>query len=610
MRSALVAVGAVAVLFFVAPGVAQAACSDDEWHNNFKRCLSELEDVPPSSCKEAPVPSSPDAGMAGWFAQEPEWLKDPDFRDGDYAVPHGSYTNYGYAGYELPVFAQDCIGAVVPDGDSAGNSLASLEFTLATGIIGASNGLREAAWTPAGMWGWANDFLDAASEAIYQQVFSVFGAITVGLVGIYLLWRSRQADMSMAVTTAGWAVLILVLVTAVARWPVEAATFADEGLTGSLEVVQDAIGPRSEESCDDGCRDLRTPAQNASDMATGEVLYMNWLRATFGKGEEAEYQRNNDGDIVYDEDGNPVVTGGNVAYKYGPALFDAQSMSWAEISQSRNSPDQRQSIIASKQEQWLKVAAAIEREDPEAYANLTGARGWDRVGTGFLALLSAIFFAAFDITASVLIILGFLLVRWAVVAIPLIGTIAILRPASGGFKRLVSMVVAAVINVVVFGVAAAVYLFAVSHILGAAIPGWLQVVLIGLLGLVAWMVLRPYRRLASLRGGSTLAEAAFGRRKAEVEVNNKVIVKDGDKVRTETAKEEVVEARAETRPSPSPVAQSSGDASAGMPPRPAPGRGGEAVRSTPRAGYALYRPGSSGSARQSGDRPMATVRPD
>ena len=609
MRMVVLAVAAVATLFFFTPGTAQAECSDDEWHNNFESCLSELEAPPTSACKEAPVASSPDSGMAGWFAQEPEWLDDPAFRDGDYTVPHGTYTTYGYAGYDLPVFAQDCIGDVVPDGDSAGNDLASLEFTLATGIIGASNGLREAAWTPAGMWSWANDFLDAASQAIYQQVFSVFGAITVGLVGIYLVWRSRQADMSMAVTTAGWAVLILVLVTAVARWPVEAATFADEGLTSSLGVVQDAIGPQGDEDCEGDCRDLRTPAQNASDMATGEVLYMNWLRATLGKGEEAEYQRNSDGDIVYDDEGNPVVTGGNVAYKYGPALFDAQAMTWLEIERSRASTTDRQSIIASKQEQWLKVAAAIEQEDPEAYATLTGARGWDRVGTGFLALLSAVFFAAFDITASVLIILGFLLIRWAVVAIPLIGTIAILRPASGGFKRLVSMVVAAVINVVVFGVAAAVYLFAVSHILNASIPGWLQVVLIGLLGLVAWMVLRPYRRLSSMRGGSSLAEAAFGRRKANVEVNNKTVVKNNEKVRTETVGDEPVEARAETRP-PTPAASTSDNVSATLPPRPAPGSGGDPIRSTPRPGYAVYRPAASSSRAQVGDRPMVTVRPD
>jgi len=600
-------VAAFATLFFISPGTAQAACSDDEWHNNFKSCLSELETPPPSSCKQAPVASSPDSGMAGWFAQEPEWLEDPAFKSGDYRVPDGAYTNYGYAGYGLPVFAQDCISDLVPNADSAGNDLASLEFTLATGIIGASNGMREAAWNPGGMWGWANDFLDTASEAIYEKVFSVFGAITVALVGMYLIWRSKQADMSMAVTTTGWAVLILIVVTAVARWPVESATFADDGLTASLAVVQEAIGPQPEGTCTDDCRDLRSPAQNASDMATGEVLYMNWLRATFGKSEEVEFKRNNDGEIIHDPDGNPVVSGGNVAYKYGPALFDAQAMTWAEISESRNSPDDRQQIIAGKQEQWLKVAAAIEREDPEAYATLTGARGWDRVGTGFLALLSAIFFAAFDITASVLIILGFLLIRWAVVAIPLIGTIAILRPASGGFKRLVSMVVAAIINVVVFGVAAAVYLFAVSHILSASIPGWLQVILIGLLGVVAWMVLRPYRRIASLRGGSTLAEAAFGRRRANVDVKNKTVVNNNEKVRTESAKEEPTEARAETREPAS--AKASDNVSAGLPARPTPGRDTSSA-SRPRAGYSIYRPGAASQRSQAGDRPMVSVRPD
>ena len=40
----------------------------------------------------------------------------------------------------------------------------------------------------------------------------------------------------------------------------------------------------------------------------------------------------------------------------------------------------------------------------------------DRIGAGFLAILSALFFALFDLTASVLVILGFLIFRWAVIA--------------------------------------------------------------------------------------------------------------------------------------------------------------------------------------------------
>ena len=49
----------------------------------------------------------------------------------------------------------------------------------------------------------------------WRNFFTVFGAITLMVVGLYLIWRSRQSDLSSAMTTAGWAVLIMVTVTAI-----------------------------------------------------------------------------------------------------------------------------------------------------------------------------------------------------------------------------------------------------------------------------------------------------------------------------------------------------------------------------------------------------------
>ncbi len=46
------------------------------------------------------------------------------------------------------------------------------------------------------MWGWADPLVEKATQSIYNQVFTVFGAITLAIVGVYLLWRSRQAEMS------------------------------------------------------------------------------------------------------------------------------------------------------------------------------------------------------------------------------------------------------------------------------------------------------------------------------------------------------------------------------------------------------------------------------
>ena len=77
-------------------------------------------------------------------------------------------------------------------------------------------------------------------------------------------------------------------------------------------------------------------------------------------------------------------------------------------------------------------------------------------------MLASIMFALFDLTASLLVLLGFLIFRWAVIAAPILGTVALLRPASAGFRRLANAVVAALFNIVIFGTGAAIYLYAVD----------------------------------------------------------------------------------------------------------------------------------------------------
>jgi hypothetical protein len=528
LLAVLVAAGAL-VFTPSAAGAQGDGCTDYEWHTEWTKCVDELPPAPEVQCAEEPLPSSPDSGMAGWFAEPSR----PDKGEGI-----GYYSRYGYAGYQLPMYGSkelslggQCVDALsIPNGADTANAMANLQFSVSTAMIGASNSMRQAAWDPQRLWGWSNEFMETGSQVVYRQVFTVFGAVTIGVVGLYLLWRSRQADMNNAVTTAAWAVLILVLVTAVARWPVQAASWADHGMAAGLNLSQGLIQDEAADGCisepglsnaaynslredtpDGLCIDTRSAAVKASDMATGDVLYQNWLRAMVGQGEEVRYQTRN-GRVVEDSNGNPVVRESNTAYKYGPALYSAQAMSWTESAEAQD-PGIRSRIIEEKQQLWRSLALQIQQEDPEAYEHMTGGRAWERTGSGLLAMITALFFVLFDITASVLIILGFMIVRFAVIALPIIGTIAILRPAGGPFKRLVNIVLAAVINVIVFAVAAVIYLFAANRILGATLPSWMQVMLIGLVGVAAWLLLRPFRRIATLQGSGGPTDALLGRTK-------------------------------------------------------------------------------------------------
>jgi hypothetical protein len=461
-----------------APG---GACSTDEWKQDFKSCVGRLANVSANraQCLVPPTPSTPDSGLAGWFAERPASATKPG--------PQGLYSQYGYAGYSYTTYDLDggCASTLVEPDDKFETTVSNGEFMIATAVIGASNALRERAWDPQSMWGWANPLVDQATKAVYEKVFSVFGVITLAIVGLYLLWRSRQADMGAATTTAGWAILVMVAVTAIAAWPVRSANLADQTLVTSLGVVHDAVGPRPENGAGadcrlgkaDACKDQRPPAVRASDTATETMLYRNWLRGVLGSADSP------------------------TAQKYGRALYDARSLTWDEAQRMRDNPQTRDGILNGKRTQWEKVAEQIKQEDPEAYEYLQGKNGMDRIGAGFIAMLAAFMFAMFDLTASILVLLGFLVFRWAVIAAPILGTVGLLRPASSGIRRLGNAVVAAIFNIAIFGTGAAIYLFAVDLIMNTAtLPGWLQVVLVWLTGVVGWLLLRPYRRITQLGG--------------------------------------------------------------------------------------------------------------
>ncbi|HET6479983.1 MAG TPA: MFS transporter, partial [Actinoplanes sp.] len=476
-----------------APG---GACSVEEWGQDLKGCVSRLAEVSEgrAQCLNPPTPSTPDSGLAGWFAERPESSTKPG--------PQGIYSQYGYAGYSYNTYDLEsgCASSVIDPDYKIETTVANGEFMVATAIIGASNALRERAWEPQSLWGWADPLVDQATKAVYEKVFSVFGVVTLAIVGIYLLWRSRQADMGAATTTAGWAILVMVAVTAIAAWPVRSANIADQTLVSTLGVVHDAVGPRAQNTpngaCDDptpgACQDNRPPAVRASDTAADTMLYRNWLRGILGSADS------------------------NTAKKYGRALYDARSLTWEEAQKIRDNPATRDGTLDAKRTQWQKVAEQIKSEDLEAYEYLQGVNGMDRIGAGFIAMLAAIMFAMFDLTASILVLLGFLVFRWAVIAAPILGTVGLLRPANSGIKRLGNAVVAAVFNIAIFGTGAAIYLFAVDLIMNTAtLPGWLQVVLVWLCGMVGWILLRPYRRVSQLGGkdgARTIATGSWSRK--------------------------------------------------------------------------------------------------
>src|SRR5690349_24043603 len=81
-----------------APG---GACSVEEWRTDIPGCVKRLDEVAEDrvNCLKPPTPSTPDSGLAGWFAEQPASSK--------LNGPQGIYSQYGYAGYSYTTYDLD-----------------------------------------------------------------------------------------------------------------------------------------------------------------------------------------------------------------------------------------------------------------------------------------------------------------------------------------------------------------------------------------------------------------------------------------------------------------------------------------------------------------------
>jgi hypothetical protein len=480
---AAVAVTVIATLTFggvpahAAPG---APCTEQEWTNPamFSDCANRAGGgvAPRTGCVKAPVPASPTSGLAGWVTTRP----DADRRPG----VTGRYTGYGVAGYGLDMYDVSCAAELVHPSASAQSAAGSMMFAVASATVGSANMLRGYAYDPGGMWEWSDDFVASATNLIYRYVFTTVGVITLAATGVWLLWRARRGDLSHATKVAGWAILVVVATTGIARWPVESVHAADGAAKWGLDAVHSVLGPAPQhagkclELNPDECVDQRSASERASDTMVDTVLYRNWLRAQLGSADSS------------------------TARTYGPALYDAATLTWAQAADLDTDPARRQELIDAKGRQWIAVAEQIRAADPQAYEHLRGVHGTDRMAAGFVAMVSAFLVTTFDMVASLVILLGFLFFRVAVILAPLLATVGIMHPAAQWVRWLFNSAVTAAWNIVAFGAVSGLYLALVSMVFTLnALPGLLQLAAAGLMGVACWWLLRPLRRARQIVTG-------------------------------------------------------------------------------------------------------------
>jgi hypothetical protein len=493
LAAAAAACTVLAVVVF-APAAAQAApptgpgnptrlCTLDELKDprNWQRCMQAGGSAANNTlaCMSAPSPSGPDMGFAGMVSTRPDASL--------YSGRHGQYTDYGPAGYDLQTYGLGCAGDVTHPNAVALTAVSSTILQVAAGGVAVANTGRFYAYQPDRAWGWFDQPLDDAVHSLYHGLWLQCSALFIVIAAVYILARVHRGSLPEAATVAGWAMLVTVVVTFAAQYPSASARIADKTGTTALKAVPFLAGlgpqPVPADKCvfgPDACADHRTPSDRTADDVTNALLYNAWLECEFGSATSP------------------------TAVKYGHILFDAQALTWGEAETIRNHPELRASIFQQKTALFQNTAAAIKAEDPQAYEYLQGLHPTDRLLTSITAAVSVALFDSFDLAATLIIAIGFGLFRFVIISLPITGTIGVVQPLSGYFRRCLNIFWGALSNIVAFGAAATAYLFLVDLYFSIdALPAIVKIGFMGLTAVAAWMLTRPIRGFLRNFGADT-----------------------------------------------------------------------------------------------------------
>jgi hypothetical protein len=452
-------IGAVG-LFLLVPAPAGAAASSPT--TGELRAL-EFPGIDPCD-PEAPTPEVPGRGLTGFFESEPKNAPpaaDPFAPNSKTTI----YEQYGYAGLRWTTYDLGCAGSARAPDAIAGTALANWLYLLPKVGVAFTNAVVEVAFRPTFL-GVFDPLVRNVSDALYRTVFSDWVPVVLLATGFLLIWRARRADLASSTAAVGWAVLVFVIATALFRWPVEAGHVADASITNTLAAVNGGLNEPGE---------TRTSIERRAAASTHETLLFNaWLAGTFGKANS------------------------HTAKRYGPELFDATALTWSEAEQIRRDPENRDRIFEEKKEKYERIAAEVKEEDPDAYEYLMGKRSESRVGYAMLALFGALCALPFLLLTALIVLGAFLIFRFAVMLFPAFATLGIFPSMRSAVTTVGSTVAAALVNAILFGIAASVTMRGITLLLDpdSALPQWLSLTLMLLFSVVMWFITRPVRRLS------------------------------------------------------------------------------------------------------------------
>src|SRR5262249_33903427 len=238
---------------------------------------------------------------------------------------------------------------------------------------------------------------------------------------LVLLARGHRGDFGSAVTAVAWALVVLALVAGVTAYPPWAARQGTSLMAGTIHAMDAGfVGQRSAAAAADAHASLLGAAGLVS-----AVLYRAWLAGEFGDATSPQ------------------------ARHFGPLLFQAQALTWrqaaggqAELTATEN----------AKEKQWTAIAAQVKSADPAIYPDLQGTQGsW--LGIGAVALIDSVIVSAFDIFASLVIVVAELLVLLVTILLPALALVGLHHDLRFAITGLLSRVAGMLGSAVLYSIA-------------------------------------------------------------------------------------------------------------------------------------------------------------
>jgi hypothetical protein len=429
-----------------------------------------------SSGKDAPTPVMPDAGLTGGILPAPEHPVDADPFAKDPQVSIAQVYGLGWARWDT--YDLGCGGAVRNPQASTDTGVGSFLLSVPTVVSALTASLAHYAYTPEGWLGTLDPALIGVATGLTRAITDPLAPLALIIAGAGLIWASRRMKFAAAATTTLGVLAAITVLFVAANAPVQVGHAADTVMATGAGSLNTHINGRGDSAIAD-------PGTEAVAPYIDHVLYPHWLAGQLGSATSS------------------------TATRYGPALLRASAVSWVEANRVRSDPDATRTLFEAKQQAWTDTAERIKAEDPDAYAYLTGARTNRTVEA--LWVLAGAFTLVFPIVAFLLMMAGYLVVRFVVMTAPAWATIAIIPALHGTLRSALGVIAAAIINPIIMAVGSSISVLITGFLLAPGTGlGWLGLPLAMLFSALMWIVLKPYRRLTSLATNNPINDATGG----------------------------------------------------------------------------------------------------